>query len=437
MSGASANITIKDLSGNGTVELGAKSLTLSAAKSTFSGGILGTGRMTVSGAGTETLSGTNTYTGDTTIGGNSKLSITGAGSIASSSKVAAAGVFDIASASGNVTISTLSGTGTVNLGGNSVILSNASTTFTGGINGTGGVTVGGGSATFSSTPKTYGGTTTISKGATFLLSGAGAISNSSVADDGTFSISTTTSGTSITSLSGSGSVSLGAHVLTLSNASGIFTGGITSGNNTTNGLAIAGGTQALMGVNTFKGATTVSPLATLTGTGSIAGNLVNEGKVRPFDPTTPPGTPGSLKVGGNYSQTGTGSLQIAIGGTAPGTYGRLTVSGTVALAGGLDVDLVNGFLFPQGTSTYDILDYKLGSRNNLIGDFSTVSFNGKACTGGGSDAWLCGFGLSFTESFTNIGHLQLVVSETPEPGTLAILATGLLSLLGLRRRRKA
>jgi PEP-CTERM motif len=224
----------------------------------------------------------------------------------------------------------------------------------------------------------------------------------------------------------------------LTNASGIFTGVIGSGggNTTSNGLVIAKGTEALMGANTFKGPTTVSPTATLTGTGSIAGNLANTGTVRPFDPTTPTGTPGTLKVGGNYSQTGTGSLKIAIGGTASsGTFGRLSVSGTVALAGGLDVDLVNGFLFPQGTSTYDILDYNVGKRSNLAGDFLTVSFNGKACTGSVSDTWLCGAGLSFTENFATLGQLRLVVAETPEPGTFAILAAGLLSLLGLRRRR--
>ena len=53
----------------------------------------------------------------------------------------------------------------------------------------------------------------------------------------------------------------------------IFTGVISSKNNNTNGLTITGGTEALMGANTFKGTTTVSGGATLTGTGSVAGEI--------------------------------------------------------------------------------------------------------------------------------------------------------------------
>jgi fibronectin-binding autotransporter adhesin len=423
ISGAGGNITIKDLSGSsgGAVLLGANNLILSAASSLFAGGISSTGGgLTVNG-GTETLSGNNTYTGVTTIGASGTLSISGSGSIASSSKVTDNGTFDISKASGDVTITTLAGSGNVNLGGNSVLLSAATNTFSGVINGTtGGVTVQGGSETLSGV-NTYGGTTTINPGATLVLTGAGAIQNSSVTDNGTFTISGT-SGTSITSLAGSGTVNLGAQTLTLTSASGIFTG-IINGNNAANGLTIQGGTETLNGTNTFKGITTVNFGATLTGTGSLAGTLANNG-------TVAPGSPGTFKVGGNYSQTG--SLSIALAGTTTGTYGRLSVTGTVALGGSLDVDLVNGFVLPHGTTTYDILDYKVGS-SNLTGDFSSVTFDGNPCTGG-SDTWLCG-GVTLMESFAVPGSLDLIATQTPEPGTIAVLATGLLGLLGLRRRR--
>ncbi|HME20327.1 MAG TPA: PEP-CTERM sorting domain-containing protein [Acetobacteraceae bacterium] len=434
ISGAGGNVTIKDLSGSGTVTLGGNTLILSAAGSMFAGGISGKGGLTVSG-GTETLLGDNIYTGATTINTGATLSITGTGSIASSSKVTDNGAFDISGAKNDVTIKALGGSGTVKLGGNSVILSNAgATTFSGVISGAGGVTVEAGAETFTNTNK-YSGTTTINSGAALLLTKTtGSISNSSVVNDGSLDISGT-KGTSIISLSGTtGTVALGNQVLTLSNASGIFAGSI-SGSGKNSGLMINAGTETLNGTSTFSGATTVSPGATLMGKGTISGALVNNGTVKPFNPVT--NSPETFTVGGNYSQITTNtkqpsSLTIAIGGTTVGTYGRLSVSGTVlALDGGLDVELVNSFLFPQGTTTYDILEYGKLAKN--AGDFSSVSLDHNACTADGPDKWICGVGLTFTESFTS-DALDLVVAQTPEPGTLAILASGLLGLLGLRRR---
>jgi fibronectin-binding autotransporter adhesin len=427
ISGAGGNVTITDLSGNGTVALGSNTLLLSGAASLFAGGISGAGGLTVSG-GTETLSGNNTYTGITTIGSNGTLSIGGAGSIASSSTVTDNGVFDIHGANSDVTIRALGGSGTVNLGSNSVILSNPSTTFGGGINGTGGVTVAAGVQTFTGN-NTYSGTTTIKSGAIVLLSKAGSIASSSVADDGLLDISGT-KGTSIVSLSGAGTVNLGTKDLTLSNASGIFSGQLV-GSGKASGLMILAGTETLMNNNPFTGTTTVSAGATLSGIGSIGGALVSSGTIKPFNPSA--SSPNTFTIGGNYTQTATGSLNIAIGGTKAGTYGNLNaMSGTVTLAGALDVDPIDGFAFPQGDTSYDILDYKVG-KNSVSGDFSIVSYNGSACTGDGLDKWICGVGLTFTESFT-ASSLDLLVSQAPEPGTLAIIASGLLGLLGLRRR---
>ena len=439
ISGA-GNTTITDLSGNGTVTLGANTLTLSAASSMFAGGIGGSGGLTVNG-GTETLSGNNSYTGITTIGTNGTLAISGAGSIASSSKVTDNGVFDISKATGDVKITTLAGAGNVKLGGNSVILSNASDTFSGIISGSGGLTVNGGTEKISGS-NSYTGVTTIgmttgTTAATLAITGAGSIASSSNVDvtkNGAFDISKASGDVTVTSLSGAvgGSVTLGNNqTLFLSNASGIFSG-VISGGNKNSGLTITKGTEALMGANTFVGSTTVSLGATLTGTGSIAGTLVNNGRVRPFD--TVSNTAGMFKIGGAYSPGAGGILDIAIGSTpGVGNFSKLVVAGNATLTGSiLDVDTFNSFQFPLGTSKYtSILTY--GSKT---GDFKGVSFNDVACNPDGTDKWSCDAGLAiFTEIFNaDTNTLDLLVAQAPEPGTLAILASGLLGLFGLRRR---
>ena len=94
--------------------------------------------------GTQTFSGINTYTGTTTISGG-VLALSGSGTLGINSAVTLTGIgstFDLAAATGQVSIGSLSGSaGTiVNLGANSLSVgtNNAVTTFAGNIIGTGG-----------------------------------------------------------------------------------------------------------------------------------------------------------------------------------------------------------------------------------------------------------------------------------------------------------
>src|SRR6202044_1855820 len=110
--------SVKTLSGasDGTVNLGANTLTLSNASTTFGGVIEGAlGGLTLT-TGTETLTGTNTYTGATTINGGT-LALTGTGSIADSSGVADSGTFDISGTSAGASIKRVSGGGKRNRAG--------------------------------------------------------------------------------------------------------------------------------------------------------------------------------------------------------------------------------------------------------------------------------------------------------------------------------
>src|SRR5581483_11600155 len=99
------------------------------------------------------------------------------------------------------------------------------------------------------------------------LTGAGSMANSSdIIDNGSFDISGSAAGASVTTLEGAGGVGLGAQTLTLTNASGVFSGVIADGGafgGVGGGLTIGGGSETLTGTNTYTGLTTVNVGATL------------------------------------------------------------------------------------------------------------------------------------------------------------------------------
>jgi autotransporter-associated beta strand protein len=263
----STNVTT--LSGSGDVALGAAALRVTNGSTTFAGDIQGEAgsALTIAG-GTQTLSGTNTLAGAVTIDSGAVLALTGTGGVAAASGVAANGGFDISATTAGASITTLSGSGTVALGAQTLTATNGSTTFAGAIGGTGGLTVSGGTQTLSGS-NGFTGAATINDGATLALTGTGSIAAASqVQADGSFDISATSAGASITTLTGTGDVALGAQRLTVTNGSTTFAGDIAG----TGGLTVSGGTQTLSGANSFTGAAVVDSVAglSITGTGSVA-----------------------------------------------------------------------------------------------------------------------------------------------------------------------
>jgi autotransporter-associated beta strand protein len=91
--------SIKTLSGNGTLNLGDRTLTLTAANDEFAGNIFGAGNVVVN-AGTQTFSGLNDYTGKTTVLTGATLNLNKINAIAKSSLVNVDGVLDLTTSGG-------------------------------------------------------------------------------------------------------------------------------------------------------------------------------------------------------------------------------------------------------------------------------------------------------------------------------------------------
>jgi autotransporter-associated beta strand protein len=370
----------------GNVALGPNTLTITNGATTFSGVIgdagLG-GGLTVAG-GTQTLASANTYTGATTINNGGTLSLSGTGSIASSSGVIDNGTFDISQAAPFVAIKTLSGSGNVALGFNNLSITAGSTEFSGVIAGFGGLVMYGGTQTLSGI-NTYSFLTQII-GGTLALSNTGSISLSSgvvLATGGTFDISgLTNGGTSITTLGTTsagqtGTVTLGANRLTLSNANGTFGGAI----NGSGGLTLTAGTEILSGTSGYTGTTTVNGGALdvegsiasssqttvnasglLTGTGAVgATTIANGGTFLPGN-----GTPGSfMTVNGNLVFQ-PGALYLVQLDTAASSFANVT--GTATLNGILGATFASGSYVAK---QYTILTATLG-RSGTFSSFNTL-----------------------------------------------------------------
>ena len=351
-----ASETIGSLAGAGAVSLGASTLTTSGNASTsFSGAIGGTGGLTKQGSGTLTLSGANTYTGSTTLSAGA-LTLSGGAALSDSSALTLSAGSTL-NLSASETIGSLAGTGTVNLGTNTLSAGgdNTSTSFSGAVGGTGGLTkLGSGTLTLNGT-NTFTGATTVSAGE-LSLGGGVALADGSDVSVASGALLTLVSAETIASLAGAGTVALGNNTLTTSGStSTTFSGAI----NGSGGLTKQGsGALTLSGTNGYTGATTLSGGSlwvngsvssavqaasgtTLGGSGTITGNVtVNSGA------TLTPGANavGTLTIQGDLALSGTLNAELA--GTTPGTqYDQVVVNGTVDLGGvgGVTLSSSGGF----------------------------------------------------------------------------------------------
>ncbi|GEM_PF-830424 len=190
---------------------------------------------------------------------------------------------------------------------------------------------------------------------------------------GFLDISSETAGTPVTigSIEGAGSVSLGGNNLaTGSNNLSTFYSGIVADGGVVSGAGgsltkIGTGTFTLSGTNSYTGGTDidggtlVAANSNALGTGSV---LVNGGTLSLSGPRT-------LNIGGNYTQTSAGTLQLGLGGAV--AWDRLAVTGSTVLGGTLKLFSYGGFYF-HGDESFTLI-----TSDSVTGTFSTV-FNSTA-----------------------------------------------------------
>ncbi len=123
-----------------------------------------------------------------------------------------------------------------------------------------------------------------------------------------------------------------------------------------------GGQTLLNGGNLTFQTTAQLRGGSLSGSGTITGSVSNNAAIG----TGP--SPGLLTISGNYSEGPNAHLAVKLGGTLAGTnYDQLSISGSAALAGTLDVSYWNGFT-PAAGSFYTVL-----ACNARTGFFSAIT----------------------------------------------------------------
>ncbi|WP_199237381.1 Ig-like domain-containing protein, partial [Azospirillum sp. TSH64] len=405
----SASETVGALTGNSsaatdvTIDNGMVLTATYGSNATMAGVIGGLGGFTKAGSGTLTLSGANSYSGATTLSGGG-LTVSGGSAIGDSSAVSVATGTTL-TLSSDETIGSLSGSGTVAIGANTLTtgVNNSSTTFSGTLTGSGAFSLdGSGTMTLSgSNSGGFSGEMRVRSGGTLSVAG----------DDNLGTGTVTLNGGTLT-VTGAGTIDnafdTGVNGATIDTGVAVTLSGAIGGND---GLTKTGsGTLTLSGTSSYAGPTTVSvgtllvtgalggtsavsvaSGATLGGTGSIFAASSSNTLTVASGATLAPGIAGtnngvgSLTVNGNLSLSGTLAVEIAGTTTAGTDYDQVIVSGGVTLSSGssaITVTRVNGFAATN--ASYRVIDQTgAGTLSNTLSGLAqgaTMTSNGDLYT---------------------------------------------------------
>ena len=390
---------------NGGAVIDTNSFDVTIAQSLLNGGA---GGLTKQGGGVLTLSASNSYIGATSVSGGTlragNVNAFGSAAITLSSGATldlnSLAVANAVTNNGGTLANASSYAGTQSLAG--------SATY-GGLAGTLSV-VSGGAATLGGAVT---GTVSIAAGGSATLAAGGSLAQSSLANNGTFTVNRNDNLSLGTVMSGGGGlVKLGSGTLTLTGSS-TYTGPTT----------VSAGKLAVNGV-LGSGTLSVAAAAWLAGTGTISGPVAVQGTL------TPGSSPGLLAMQSlDLLSSSTTAMEIA-GTTRGAGYDAVDIATNSGITYGGLLDLTFASAFPDN-STFDLFAFS----GTPAGTFTSVTANGSY----GSltfmkqaGVWIAQSGsqtLSFTESTGNV----LIV---PEPATAALGgAAGIgLCLWAVRRR---
>ncbi|NBW95414.1 MAG: PEP-CTERM sorting domain-containing protein, partial [Planctomycetia bacterium] len=449
--------TLASISGSGSINLGNGLLTTGSVSGTFAGGLTGNGGLTKVGPGTLTLSGSSSFTGDTNLTGGT-LVLANVNALPSDAVVtmAAGATLQI---SGTTVVGAIDQNGGTVTGG--TLLSSLTKTSSGALNsvvsnfdvngvpyaagilkqGAGTTTIGGAN-TFTGAIKLQGGTLQLSGSGSFAAGSSLVMSSGATMDlngkSQTFSALTGTGGT----------VALGSGQLTVNNAAGGVFAGVISGSG---GLAKSGaGRLELTGASTYTGPTSITAGelklngslasgslalaagATLSGTGSFAGDATIAGA------HTPGNSPGIQSIGGNLTYTAGSSVTWELADNTALLADRgidfdgINVGGNLGFSGTSLLGLAfngSGSVVNWNDSFWDT--DKTGSSGWLVYDVtgSTTGLSGLAISG---TTWLDAAGNSLTDirPYATFGLEQvgsdvyLTFVAVPEPSTIVLVGVG-------------
>ncbi|MBA5874359.1 MAG: PEP-CTERM sorting domain-containing protein [Nitrospira sp. CR1.2] len=164
----------------------------------------------------------------------------------------------------------------------------------------------------------------------------------------------------------------------------------------------------------------------LSGVGTVSGTVTNTGGV------IQPGTfaQSSVLTLANYVQGPSGRLDLKLGGLLAGSqYDVLRLTGSGIFGGSLSLRLINGFT-PGLGHRFDLLTCSLGCSGA----------NGGSLFSGGVSLPSLTSGLAWTGELTNGGTgfsytVVAAAASAPEPGTLVLVGSGVIGLVGWGRRR--
>jgi fibronectin-binding autotransporter adhesin len=173
-------------------------------------------------------------------------------------------------------------------------------------------------------------------------------------------------------------------------------------------------------------------------------NFTNNGTIALNGGTIYSPTPGQIAIGeGTLTGSGTingnvaldadpSTLAFHIGGETQGAlYDSITIEGSIALAGNLELTLTNGFV-PLSSDTFAVLDLLAGHNFTITGSFADVANGGRLETTDGGGSFQVDYG--GTGQFADEILLSNFQPTVPEPASFTLLATAGGFVMSRRRR---